>query len=213
MTSPLTLKKPSFTHKILRRKTVLMLVFIAVIGVGGSRVIAILSAPAEGTETHSKHAQAVTKQKVVTALPQEATPDNQFFSLRLPTGYHVQENSVVATATTLYTLNLTKPGASGTLLVAISIKPFPAGGISGDASYALRVSQPDKYTFSKITVAGQAAQMSSDRESGATTAFFSQGSYLATVSLSSGLGNPGAQEQQQIIAALTSLLAAWQWRT
>ncbi|MDB5176267.1 MAG: hypothetical protein JWM81_1125 [Candidatus Saccharibacteria bacterium] len=212
MASPQSLKKPEFKQKLLRRKSVILLFLAAVVGLAVYATITVLSAPAQGTTIHSGSTAAAAKQSIAVIPKQEATPDNQYFSLTLPAGYHVQENSVITTASTLYTLNLTKPGAMGTLLVAISIKPLPPGGITEDTSYAMRSSQPEKYMLSTATIAGRPAPISSDRQSGAVTAFFSSDRYLATVSMSSGLGNPGTEEQRQIIAALTGLLALWQWR-
>lgn len=173
-------------------------------------VVKILNAPSQGHIIAAKDHLTTQKRTVTKATPPATTVDNSYFSLALPPGYNPQTPATVSGL--LYSQTLTKPGAMGSLIITISIKQLNADGLSGDSSYHLRETQADRFKLSQQTIGGDIVHIANDQQSAAIVAFWPHVGYLATISISSGIGNPSTDDNADELKALQPLLAAWQWR-
>ena len=187
-----------------RVRWLLVLTVVSLLIVG---VVRHVSAPVHGRNVAVD--VKLQPKRQTTATPPATTVQADYFQLDLPTGYKPQAAQTVPGL--LYAQTLVKPSTMGSLLINIGIKNLPEGGLSGDSSYRLR-EQSARYRLSSQTVHGETVQIANDAESAAVVAFWPHGGYLATISISSGLGNPAADDNATELAALQPLLKAWQWR-
>ncbi len=159
----------------------------------------------------SKAATAVTSNAVTTKPTPPGTLSNGYFTLSLPAGYVSQTNNQ-APAGMLYAQNVIATSTDGSLLIAIGLKQMPAGGLSADSSYALRSKQPTNYKVTSQTVNAETVQVSSGVQDDGVVAFWAHGSYLATISVTTGLAGTGASNVPSEQQALNGLLSGWQWQ-
>lgn len=169
-----------------------------------------LTAPVHGRPT-SGGTVPRTKRLAKPAVLPASNLQNDYFQLALPTGYRVQAGNA-ETPGILYTQTLIKPANFGSLIVVIAVKAMPEGGLSEDSSYRLRSQQTTRYKLSSQTLAGESVQIANDSQAAAVVAFWPHSGYLATISVTSGISDPGADDNADQVAALRTLLAAWQWR-
>jgi hypothetical protein len=201
-------------RRITIRKKLLIAIVILCVGAVGYGVHAL-------TSTVHGHEIPVN----VKLLPQQqSTPDstvpaattsggvlNSYFSLTLPAGFSVQAGNQTAPGL-LYNQTLVQTSLDGTLLVSISVKDLPAGGLTADSSYQLRSQQPAQYVLSNKTINGESVTIAAASQSDGVVAFWPHASYLATISATTGLNNADASNVPQEEAALLSLLNSWQWK-
>jgi hypothetical protein len=139
------------------------------------------------------------------------TLESAYFQLAVPAGYSVRPAGQPA-AGLLYQQTLIKPSASGSIIIAIAVKPLPEGGASQDSSFALRAGHPERYSFSSRTIGGETVSIAADSQSTDVAAFWPHSSYLAVFGVSSGVSTPGDYDPAVELAALRPLLDGWRWR-
>jgi hypothetical protein len=170
-------------------------------------VFRVISAPVHGRQVPVDR-QLTPKPHVTAPTLPASNVQSNYFDLPLPAGYKPQAAQAVPGL--LYSQTILKPSSFGSLLINISLKPLPEGGLAADSSYRLR-QQTSRYHLTSQSVDGDTVQLANDTESAAIVAFWPHGGYLATISVSSGLGNPAADDNRQELKALQPLLTAWQW--
>lgn len=170
-----------------------------------------ISSPVEGTAVVTDASKSLNQPNRKTKTPGSTDIKTNYFELALPTGYRTQSTSTSVPGL-LYQQTLIKSSTMGSVVVNISVKTLPEGGLSGDSSYQLRVKNPARYTMSSESVNGQQVVLASDAQAGAITAFMARGSYLATVSASSGVSNPSGDNNETQRKVLQPVLEAWRWR-
>lgn len=172
-----------------------------------------LTGPAEGHIVRPSGATITTKvtkeSPVATDMTQQKL-SSVYFDLTLPPGYRLQPNTQ-ASAGLLYQQTIIKPSSFGSLVVAISLKTLPEGGVNNDPSYTTRHEQPAQYQASVRQIKGDTVFLFADTEHASTVAFWPHSNYLATIGISAGISNPGGDTTDQR-SVLEALLDAWQWR-
>lgn len=168
-----------------------------------------LSAPAHSPVLPSQSAAHKTTITVPTAVAQSIT--NSYYTLNLPAGYIAHAAETPSTGL-LYTQTIIKPSTLGSLIIAIGIKTLPEGGLAGDTSYNLRLSNSSRFSLSSRQVHGDTVQLATDLQQTSVVAFWQHVGLLATISISSGLGNQTDGGASELTQALTPLLEAWQWQ-
>ncbi len=143
-------------------------------------------------------------------LPAQAV-QSSYFSLALPSGYRVQASGLPP-PNLLYQQTMIKSSKTGSLIISIAIKDMPGGGLSGDSGYNLRVQQASRYRFTKQILHQDTVSVANDAQSAAIVAFWPHGAYLATIAITEGVENPAFNDNNNEVAALKPLLAAWQWQ-
>jgi hypothetical protein len=189
-----------------RRYLLMAAILICLAGVYGfTRLVASPShgQPVKNGTPSRKHVEAADQ------LP-STTIKTEYFELALPAGYRPQEAQPVLGL--LYAQTLTKPSSSGSLIINISIKTMPEGGLAGDSSYKLRQQKVERYRLTTQSISGEAIQIANDAESAAVVAFWPHAGYLATISISSGVSNPSSNDNAAELSALQPLLKAWRWQ-
>jgi len=169
-----------------------------------------ISSPVEGTTVVTDASKSLNQSKKP-KTPGATDIKTNYFELALPAGYRTQSTSTSVPGL-LYQQTLIKPSTMGSVVVNISVKTLPEGGLSGDSSYQLRVKNPARYSMSSESVNGQQVVLASDAQAGAITAFMTRGGYLATVSASSGVSNPSGDNNETQRKVLQPVLEAWRWR-
>lgn len=192
-----------------RRKVGVSIVAVILILVGV--IVHYLDAPAEGHTIPATDAAKVVKATTKPPASPAQQLTNDFFSLSLPPGYNVQSHQPTP-SNLLFNQMITKPGGFGTLIIAISIANMPSDGLDGDTSYTFRAQQPSVYQMSTKNYGGDTVHIASDSQTSSVVAFWPHGSYLATVSISSGTDAPSGDGNQDELNSLQPLLAAWQWQ-
>jgi hypothetical protein len=139
------------------------------------------------------------------------TLTSPYFSLVLPAGFKLQASGQLPPGL-LYQQNIIKPSAFGSIIVSISLKTMPEGGLASDSSYNLRVQQPVRYQLSRQTMDGDIVSIANDSQQASVVAFWPHANKLATISLSSGLNNPASDDNKSIVSALRTLISSWQWQ-
>lgn len=172
-------------------------------------VVHVVSTPAHGRPTHSGGKLVVQPHHTATATP-ASTIQTAYFDLPLPAGYRQQGS--VAVPNLLYSQSLIKAADFGSLIITLSLRAMPDGGLEGDSNYRLRSQQSGRYHLNNQIVKGDTVAVANDSQSAAVTAFLPHGGYLAAISVTSGLGNPAGGGNSDELAALQPLLQAWQWR-
>lgn len=172
-------------------------------------VVWLVSAPVQGHNTAVDVPIHKTTSKSAATAP-ATTPQTSYYRLSLPPGFHVQAASQSVDGL-LSSQLLTKPGALGSLIINIAIKPLPDGGLDNDSSYRLRELQTSRYSLTSESHAGDTVHISNDQQSAAVVAFWPHGSYLATIGISSSIDNPATDDNADEIATLHTLLANWTW--
>jgi|GEM_PF-5935487 len=192
------------------RRTKIQLIFVFLIIFGLAYAWHQISAPVVGQKIVTKNA---LKKQVTTTKPTAPASDitNPYFSLSLPQGYRPQANNQ-AVPGMLFQQTIIRPSSFGSVVINISVKQLPDGGLQGDSSYQLRIKSPARYTMSQLNVNGETVMMASDAESAAVVVFWVHGGYLATISASSGLGNPAQDNNETQKKALQPVLDAWRWQ-
>lgn len=167
------------------------------------------AAPSSGTP-----ARQVALPQVERAAPVEkSTPaqsiENSYFAVQLPAGYVAQQPQ--QTADLLYTQTIIRASQTGSQVVALRLTQLPAGGMTADSSYTLRIQQADRYE--RTSYAKQPAiVLFSDKETGAVVAFWERQNVLATISVTNGIQNATPDARQKIDSTLDAVVAGWQWR-
>jgi hypothetical protein len=200
-------KRKRFT----RRWKIQLVVVVLILG-GIWFVMRTISAPVTGHDV-------AASDMLQTNIPAKAKPDtsattindNQYFQLALPAGYKAQASNQAVPGLS-YQKTIIKPGAFGSIIINIAIKPIPGGGLASDSSYNLRVQSPAHYKVSHQTIDGGDVVIFNDAQSAAVVAFWSHGGYLATISLNAGINNPASDDNADIVRALQPILDAWKWR-
>ena len=190
-----------------RRRLVIIVMVTIVLGI----IAHWLGSPAVG------HQEAVTErlkhapQTKTTPVSPASTISNPYFRLNLPPGYNQQVSSNSGTA--LYAQTILKPGPSGTTIIHLQITTL-SGGLSNDASYHLRQSQPQTYELVQETVGGSSVSIATRRDSngGEVVAFWSHAGYEATLAVTVGTGNSAPTDTVADRHTLETLLQAWQWK-
>ena len=173
--------------------------------------IHFLNAPAQGRQIAPVDANKLVKSSQAAKSTPAQSLANSLFTLSLPPGYNVQSHDPTP-SNLLYNQTITKPGAFGTIIIAIAVQNLPQGGLDGDASYTFRQQQPSVYTLTTERHGGDTVHIASDTSTSSVVAFWPHGSYLATISLSSGTDAPSGDNNTDSLHSLTPLLNAWQWQ-
>ena len=139
------------------------------------------------------------------------TLSNQYYILDLPAGYSAQD-ALQTPSGMLATQTIIKHGSFGSLIISIGVQPLSSDGLEADPSYHLRVSNQSRYQLHTQPQAGDTLQIANDRQEASVVAFWPHGGYLATISVSSGLGNPATNDNADVLKALQPILDAWQWQ-
>jgi hypothetical protein len=198
-------------RKFSRRRKIIIIFMLLIIG-GIWLAFRTISAPVTGHDVAaSDKLQTITPRKAKPDTSATSIKDNQYFQLELPAGYKAQANNQPVPGLS-YQKTIIKPGAFGSIIINIAIKPVPEGGLAGDSSYSLRTKSPAHYKMSHQTAGGSDVVIFNDAESAAVVAFWLHGGYLATISLNSGINNPASDDNVDIVRALQPVLSAWQWR-
>ncbi len=185
----------------------MLLLLVISIGV----VAKLISAPVEGRATKADlKLQHAPPQAAKQQLP-ASNLNSTYFELALPQGYKVQPASQ-AIAGLLYQQTIIKPGAFGSLVINIAIKPLPDGGVAGDSSYQTRQQQPSRYKFTNQSNLEDSIAIANDNQAAAVVAFWPHANYLATISVSSAVDNLAMDGNKDLLAALAPVLSAWHWR-
>ena len=177
-------------------------------------IIRFLDEPSTG---HNIAAQGVPKLVGSSAPPKQATPTpaqtltNSYFTLSLPPGYAAQAGDPTP-AGILYDQTLLKNGDFGSLIITVAVRDLPTGGLSEDSSYQLRQKQTAQYQITNQTLRGEIVRVASDTTTGAVVAFWPHGSYLATISVSSGTDTSSGGDASNETTDIQPLLNAWRWR-
>lgn len=187
------------------RWLMLTVVVLAVVGFGH-----VISAPSQGHEVTVDTKLSPTLSQPAAAPTPASNLSSTYFTLALPVGYKAQAPQTVAGL--LYEQTVIKASSFGSIVISISIEAMPDGGLAGDTSYNSRVQQPDRYTLTTKNIAGDNVVIANDAQSAAVVAFWPHAGYLATIAASSGLDNPDSGNNADEVAALTTLLNAWQWQ-
>lgn len=203
--TPLAVKK-----KRLTRGRKIKLVILGIVIFAGWWAWHTVSAPVTGTQVVAE--KGLQTKKVAAKSPAGQTAvSGEYFNLNLPAGFRAQANSQ-STPGLLQQKTLIKPGDFGSTVVNIGVKNLPEGGLQGDSSYALRVNKPNQYSLTSINAQGQTVPVAVDSQSAATVGFWVHGPYLATISVSSGLGNPSPETTQEQLKVLQTVISGWQWQ-
>ncbi len=170
-----------------------------------------ISAPSHGmittTLTSKTNKVSAPKQK-----PQAPASEIQtsYFTLPLPAGYRQQESSQ-AVPGLLYQKTIIKSSTTGSLVIAIGLSSL-GSGLSDSSAYRLRSQNPTRYKITSRMIHGESVVIANDAQVASVVAFWTHVDKLATISISSGLQNPAANDNADEIKALLPLLEAWQWQ-
>lgn len=174
-------------------------------------LVRVVSQPVHGHNT----AVDIQLKKPAGAKSAPVTPasqqQNTYYTLDLPPGYHAAAGDQTVPGL-LYAQLITKPGALGSLIINVAVATLPAGGLSENSSYRLRVQQANRYQATTESRSGDTLQIYQDSQSGEVTAFWPHRSYLATIAVSSVLNNPGNEENSEVRSVLQTMITGWQWR-
>jgi hypothetical protein len=169
--------------------------------------VRIISAPAQGHQV-AVDQKLQPKQAAVAPLPPASTVQSSYFHLALPVGY--QQQGAQPVQGLLYDQTIIKPSALGSLLVSIGVSNND-DGLANNPSYRLRQSNPARFSITTKTIHGDTVSITNDNQSAAVAAFWPHGDYLATIAVSSGFAGTDGDNSDEL-AALLSLLSAWQWQ-
>jgi len=172
--------------------------------------VKIVSAPSHGHTTTSNLKLKTTHARAPAPAP-ASTVQNAYYRLDLPVGY-VNQSTSTTTQGLLYQQNLVKASTLGSLIIAIGISQLPPGGLSEDSSYKLRSQQPDRYQITSESIGGSNVQLANDSQTAAVAAFWVHGDKLATISVTTGLGNPSSDDNATQVRAIKTLLQGWHWQ-
>lgn len=193
-------------------KRIVVITVLGMVLVGGAVTVRIMSQPAVGSAP-VRSAAAATPAPILQDQPAAAgNIDNDYFGLTLPDGFAIQSQQSPS-GTNLAVYSLTKPSLGGTIVVAIRMSATPAGGMTQDTGYMVRAQQSERYKAVSLKASGIDTVTFADMQSGGVVAFIDGGQYMATISASSGLGNPGAAEQAAATESLSQLLTQWRWKS
>ncbi|MDB5170327.1 MAG: hypothetical protein JWO35_21 [Candidatus Saccharibacteria bacterium] len=196
--------------KLSKKNLAILTVLLVVVGAGIMAVRAV-SAPSHGritTSSSSKLKISSPKQAIPVAPASEVqTP---YFQLALPVGYKQQSSSQTVPGL-LYQQTIIKASSAGSLIIAIAITPL-GSGLNDNSAYRLRTQDTARYKLTTQTVQGESIVIANDAGSSAVVAFWVHGDKLATISVTTGLQNPAANDNADELKALQPLLAAWQWQ-
>jgi hypothetical protein len=193
-----------------RKRWLVILVVLVAVGI----VAHVLSTPAQGrsipvdlklTRVPAANAPPTTPQAAA------STVRTAYFSLPLPPGY-AQQDASTTIAGRLYNLTVIKQSLSGSLIINIAVSDLPAGGLAGDSDYQLYSQSPGHYQLNSQAVKGDKLMIASDVQLGGVVVFWPHGNYLATMGVSSDLGNSSPDDNADELAAVQPLLQAWQWQ-
>jgi hypothetical protein len=140
--------------------------------------------------------------------PPATAEGNHYYELDLPPGYTAQ--AATQPAGLLLAQTILKPGPAGTLIITIGVSDLPAGGLSANSSYALRVHAPNTYSLSQLK--GTTVFTRTDGVNGEVVAFWVHGARLATISVTDGVSNAGGGDTVVDRAVLQTIIASWHWR-
>jgi hypothetical protein len=196
--------KPKHPRLIATGSSILTFIILGVI------IIHDLTAPVHGTIIHTTAGLKVIKASQTPIVAPDVTSKNSYFSLTLPAGFTPQANSATPAGLLFYEMSL-KHSLDGTLIVSITVKNLPPGGVSGDSSFETRVVQPTQYQASSISVAGDMIAVSSATVNDGVVAFWPHKSYEATISVTTGLGDGGSGSQSDELATIKQIIAGWEW--
>ncbi len=172
----------------------------------------LLTTPATGHVIPTSDYQPRSKKSTVSpAAISAGTLETAYFDMKLPVGYQPQP-ATPAVPGLLYQQTLLKPSSVGSLIVAMAVKTMPEGGLGNDSAYALRQQHPEQYSFTKQQVGGDTIVIVTDAQSAAVVAFWPHGTYVATLSVTSGVSTPGHSDASEEKDALQPLITAWRWR-
>lgn len=173
--------------------------------------IQALSGPSHGNITTSSSSRvlisSLRKTRPITSASDIRTT---YFQLALPAGY-AQQSSGTDTPGLLYQQTIIKGSTSGSLTIAIALSSL-GSGLNDNSAYSLRLRDPARYKMTTRTVQGESVVIANDVQAAAVVAFWTHGDKLATISASSVLQNPAADDNADEIKALQPLLNAWQWQ-
>lgn len=135
---------------------------------------------------------------------------NKYFSLSLPTGFILQNNSGNS-ASLLFYGNYLDNNLNNTLILTIGLSELPSTGIDGDSSFELRKNNPTTYAIENISSNGGDDWLSYGKSSDGVVCFMVNNNYLATVSLKSGF-DQSTQYVNSEISLMKSIINNWQWQ-
>lgn len=200
---------PQPERKYLSRRFWVILSICALILITCAIFVRVISAPSHGQITDSLPATlkiSGPKQKPPAPASEIQTP---YFNLALPVGYRQQASQTVSGL--LYQQTIIKSSTSGSLVIAIGLSSLGAG-LSDNSAYRLRTQDLGRYKITNQSVRGESVVIANDAQTAAVVAFWVHGDRLATISVSSGLQDPAANDNIDEIKALQPLLEAWHWQ-
>lgn len=203
-------KRKRFAWLTKKRKIQLVVILLVLLGLW--LAWRQISSPVTGKTVVTESSASLKQSSKKPKTPDATDIKSNYFQLSLPAGYRLQSKSDSVQGL-LYQQTLVKPSTMGSVVINIAVKELPAGGLSGDSSYQLRVKNPSKYVMSSESIGGRTVVVASDAQAGAVTAFMTSGGYMATISASSGVSNPTTNDNNATQRkALQPVLEAWRWQ-